>query len=92
MTEDNVTIEKVEGKTEEEKSDLWVNWIKKETMAVLDLYLPNAKNGDIGIKYEPLVISDGDSGTVTDETKAEGVLVFLKLKFETPIDLTKPRT
>ncbi len=85
------TVQDLTGMTDEAKAEAWVNWVRSEINAALDIYLPIAKDGQINVKYFPKVIEVLETGPVNDNTKASGVLLSVALNFENPIDLTKPR-
>jgi len=75
----------------EEKAKMWGQWVRSEVNAALDVYLDKALSGNINVKYYPHIVEVEEGGPVTDDTKADGVLLSIVFEFETPIDLTKPR-
>ena len=77
--------------TDEERAAAWEAWIRSEVNAALDIYLPISVFGNVNTHYYPHVIEELESGPVTDNSKAGGVLISLAFDFEKPIDLTKPR-
>ena len=84
-------IKNLTGMSNEEKAEMWVNYVRNGVNSLLDIYLPAAKDGNIGIRYTPHEVERLETGPVYDETKADAVLVSLVFKFDKPIDLTKDR-
>lgn len=76
--------------TSEEKAEAWAKWVRSEVNAALDIYLPKALSGNINVRYYPHVIEIQEGGPVTDDTKADGVLLSIAFEFEKTIDLQKP--
>lgn len=76
--------------TSEEKAEEWAKWVRAEVNSALDVYLPKALSGNISVRYYPHVIEMQESGPVTNDKKADGVLLSIVFEFEEPIDLTKP--
>jgi hypothetical protein len=76
-----------EEKTKEEVATEWEDYVRSEVNALLDMYLPLAKNGNIGIKYYKDVKSRSEVGPVFDETKAVGVQMHLVFEFAAPVEL-----
>ena len=77
--------------TNEEKAKAWENWVRSEVNSVLDIYLEKAIRGNINVRYYPHIIEVLESGPVTDQNKADSVLLSIVFDFEEPIDLTKER-
>lgn len=75
----------------EEKAEAWAKWVRSEVNSALDVYLPKALSGHINVRYYPHVIEVQEAGPLTDDTKADGVLLSIVFEFEEPIDLAKPR-
>lgn len=99
MAEENITeestqeeVKDVRDMTPEERAEAWANWVIDEVNAALRVYLPISKSGNIGVRYNQHVVEEMESGPVYDSNKADGVLISVTFDFETPIDLTKPRT
>lgn len=74
----------------EEREEAWVNYVRSGVNSLLDIYLPVAENSDINIHYTPHLVEELETGPVVDKDKADAVLISLRLKFGTPINLTKP--
>jgi hypothetical protein len=88
---DNAEIVKEEVKdtsdmTKEERAELWEKWVRSEVNAALDIFLPQAVQGDIGLSYVPSVVEVLESGPVYSDTKADKVRLFIELTFENPIN------
>jgi hypothetical protein len=84
-------VEEMTDMSPEEKAEAWSKWVRSELNSALDIYLPKALRGHINVRYYPHVLEVQESGPVTDETKADGVLLSVVFEFEQPIDLRKPR-
>lgn len=67
----------------------WETYVRNEVSALLDIFLPAAINGNVGIRYKKPIISQQPGGTniVYDETKAEAVQVSLVFQFDKAIDI-----
>jgi hypothetical protein len=79
--------------TEEEKEDLakeWEEYVRNEVNALLDIYLPDAIAGNVGIKYANPVIESYEDGTKkTDEDSAVGVNIHINFRFKGQIEIPK---
>jgi len=84
-------VKDVNALTDEEKAAAWEEYVRTEVNAALDLYLPKAVSGNIGIKYVPHLIEKLESGDQLDNSKADAVGIFIVLDFGTPLALDKPR-
>jgi len=84
-------VQDVEGLTEEDKLKAWINWVRSEVNAALDIYLPISLDSHINVAYYPRIIEVLESGPVKDPILKAGVVLTIDLKFEKPIDITKPR-
>jgi len=72
----------------EKKSSEWETYVREELNALLDIYLPNAIAGNIGIKYaRPIKESYEDGTIVREEGKAVGVSININFKFDNTIDI-----
>jgi hypothetical protein len=89
-TKDDV-VEDIKEMTPEERAEAWAKWVRSEVNSALDIYLDKAISGNINVRYYPHVIEVQEGGPVTDDTKADGVLLSIVFEFEEPIDLQKPR-
>lgn len=85
-------VKDLKGVSDEEKAEMWIKYVRNGVNSLLDIYLPVAKSGNIGIRYTPHEIERLETGPVYDETKADAVLVSIVFKFDKPIDLAKDRT
>lgn len=72
----------------EERAKAWEDYVRAEVNQVLDIYLPEAVNGNIGIQYDkPVKMIDPRSGKkIIDENKAKGVLIVIDLVFPEAIE------
>lgn len=87
-------VKDLKGLSVEEKSELWISYVRNGINSLLDVYLPVAESSDINIHYTPHEIekpkSDVGSETVIDEKKADAVLVSVVFNFKDPIDISGP--
>ena len=80
-------MDKVKSMTEKDAST-WDGYVTNEVNTVLELFLPEASAGNVGIKYERAKVA-GDSGEFVEvEDKAEAVSVNIILDFTEPIDIS----
>lgn len=72
----------------EERAKAWEDYVRGEVNKVLDIYLPEAANGNIGIQYDkPVKMIDPKSGKkIIDENKAKGVMIVVDLEFAETIE------
>lgn len=65
----------------------WEDYVRAEVSALLDLYLPEAETGNVGIKYDYLVKErdEGGNPTLFDKTVIEGVTINLVFPFAQPM-------
>lgn len=68
----------------------WPDYVRSEVMALLDVYLPDAKNGNVGIRYKKPVLSLDEAGNVLayDTTKAEAVSINIVFEFYNAVDIS----
>lgn len=82
--------EEIKKITSEEAAKEWEEYVRIEMNNILDLYLPIAGRGDIGIRYGSPILGTMEDGSDLVETgKADAVAVTLILRFEDPIDMPK---
>ncbi len=84
-------VQNISELTEEEKIQAWANWVRSEVNAALDIYIPISKKSNINVGYYAHIIETLESGDVKDPVLKGGVLLTIDLKFDKPIDITKPR-
>ena len=78
---DELKDEKVE-LTEEQKNALaWMQYVSDEVNMLLAMFLPIAKSGTVGVKYQPHVKAMYEGGPDYDYTKADGVEIRLVFDF-----------
>lgn len=72
----------------EERAKAWEDYVRTEINTMLDIYLPEAINGNIGIKYDrPVKKVDPKTGKqIFDESKAKGVFISIYFDFPAPIE------
>jgi len=79
--------------TEEELAKMaaeWETYVRDELNSLLDIYLPNAIAGNVGIKYAHPVLEtyvDGSDAKI-DEKAAVGVNININLRFRGTVDLS----
>jgi len=73
--------------TEEERAEAWEVYVRSEMNAILDLYLPDAIAGNVGIKYgHPEIGTMEDGSKMFDEGKVNVVAVTMVLRLGEPIE------
>jgi hypothetical protein len=77
--------------TLEEQEVLWQGWVKNEVNAVLDIFLPVSKAGDVNVSYNAVVIEETEAGKVFSDCLKDAVMVSLVFKFKEPINISEPR-
>ena len=75
--------------TSEQRAAAWMEWVRSEVNAALDIYLPVSKNGNVNVKYVPHKVEELDTGPVYTDSKADGVLLSLLFEFEEPVEIIK---
>jgi len=92
MVEAADVVQNLDGMTNEDKVKAWSDWVLSEIKAALDIYLPISLNSHINVGYYPHIIETLETGDVKDPVLKGGVVLTIDLKFDKPIDITKPRT
>ena len=77
---------KVQTQAEKDVSS-WDGYVVNEVNSVLELLLPEAESGNIGITYDKPEIERYETGPVYDETQANGVSINVVLKFNDTIKI-----
>lgn len=74
--------------TPEERAAAWEAHVRYQVESILDIYLPEAINGNVGVKYvRPVKRVNPRTGKQEfDEKKATGVIVTLMFDFAAPIE------
>lgn len=80
--------EKVEP-TKEEMAQMWEAYVRNELNTLLDVYLPIAVEGTVGIKYVHPVSATYETHTEYDKAKAAGVQLSVVFTFAEPMDMPK---
>lgn len=91
MVEEADVVQNIDGMTNEDKVKAWSDWVLSEIKAALDIYLPISLNSHINVGYYPHIIETLETGDVKDPILKGGVVLTIDLKFDKPIDITKPR-
>ena len=91
MVETTDVVQNLDGMTNEDKVLAWSNWVLSEIKSALDIFLPISSDSYINVGYYPHIIETLESGDVKDPILKGGVLLTIDLKFDKPIDITKPR-
>jgi hypothetical protein len=92
MVEATDVVQNLDGMVNEDKVKAWSDWVMSEIKAALDIYLPISSDSHINVGYYPHIIETLETGDVKDPILKGGVVLTIDLKFEKPIDITKPRT
>ena len=68
----------------------WAEYVRSEVTALLDIYLPKASTGNVGIRYKKPVLSTDEAGVSVefDNTKADAVSINLVFEFDEAIDIS----
>ena len=74
--------------TPEERAAAWEEHVRYQVGSILDTYLPEAINGNVGVKYVRPVksVSPKTGKRDFDERKATGVIITLMFDFAAPIE------
>ena len=91
MVEATDVVQNIDGMTNEDKVKAWSDWVLSEIKAALDIFLPISLNRHINVGYYPHIIETLETGDVKDPILKGGVVLTIDLKFDKPIDITKPR-
>lgn len=87
---EELTEEKEEQKpTKEEMASFWEAYVRNEVNTLLNIYLPIAVEGTVGIKYVHPVSASYETHTEYNKEKAAGVQLSLVFTFSEPIDMPK---
>lgn len=86
---DEIKSEELSENEREKKALEWENYVRSEVTALLDMYLPMAKNGIVGIKYMHPVKARYETGPIYDENKAIGVNIAIGFEFLEEFDVPK---
>ena len=97
MDKDNINVEKPEDVTIEEVTEevkdpgaLWEDYVRDEVNSLLDIFLPTADFGNVGIKYVHPTLNQfegGEGGSQENKEKAIGVRIGIVFSFTEEIDL-----
>lgn len=74
--------------TPEEIAAAWENYVRGEVNTILDIFLPEAVHGNVGVRYiRPVKMIDPKTGKkVIEENKANGVQIFVEFDFADTIE------
>lgn len=78
---DEIKTEELSEEEKEKRALEWEKTVRSKINSYLDMYLPFAKNGIVGVKYTYPVKDNYETGPVYDETKAVGVNLAIGLEF-----------
>jgi hypothetical protein len=67
----------------------WEEKIRSKVNSYLDMYLPAAKNGIVGVKYTHPIKAKYETGPVYNEDKAIGVNIAIGFEFLEEFDVPK---
>ena len=59
----------------------WEEYVVDEVNTLLELYLPDSKTGNLGIRYSHPESARYEDGPVYDESKVNGVMISLVFEF-----------
>lgn len=86
---DKEDVKDVTEMSPEERAEAWSNWIRAGVNSYLDVFLPEAKDGNINVIYKPHVLEVQECNTLLDPDKADGVVITLDFNFNSPVELKK---
>ena len=80
---DEAIKEKLAAVPPEERAALWEQYVRTEVNTLLDIYLPEAISGNVGVKYvRPILGTNPKTGKqMIEENKATGVMISLMFEF-----------
>ena len=72
----------------EKRAAMWEQYVRNEVNSLLDIYLPEAISGNVGVKYvKPVLRIDSKTGNkIIDEKKAKGVMINIVFEFAGTIE------
>lgn len=86
---EEIKTEELSDDEKEKKALEWEKYVRSEITALLDMYLPAAKNGVIGVKYTHPVKAKYETGIIYKEDKAVGVNLAIGFEFIEEFDIPK---
>lgn len=86
---DEIKTEELSGAEIEKKALEWEEYVRSEVTSLLDMYLPAAKNGIVGVKYTHPIKAKYETGPVYNEDKAIGVNIAIGFEFLEEFDVPK---
>jgi len=69
--------------------DKWEDYVRSEVNSLLDLYLPESINGNVGIKYIHPVKEELETGPVYYDDRICGVVINLVFNFDQDFEIQK---
>lgn len=89
VNEKEELMEEKKEPTKEEMAKMWEAYVRNEVNTLLDIYLPIAVEGTVGVKYVHPVKASYETHTEYDKDKAAGVQLSLVFTFSDSIDVPK---
>lgn len=86
---DEIKAEELSDDEKEKKGLEWEKYVRSEISTLLDMYLPVAKNGVVGVKYTHPIKAKYETGPVYKEDKAVGVNIAIGFEFIEEFDIPK---
>ena len=86
---DEIKTEELSDAEKEKKALEWEEYVRSEVTALLDMYLPAAKNGIVGVKYTHPIKARYETGPIYNEDKAIGVNLAIGFEFIEEFDIPK---
>ena len=76
------------GMTSEEVAAAWEKYVRDEVNTLLDIFLPEAVNGNVGVIYQrPIKRVDAATGErILEENKAKAVDIHIVFEFPEPVE------
>lgn len=84
---DELSVKDLENVVPEMRAALWESLVRKEVNDYLDIFLPEAITGNIGILYDrPVLEVDSKTGEkILDNKAAKGVKIIIEFAFAEPV-------
>jgi hypothetical protein len=64
----------------------WEEYVRSEVSAALDMFLPDSKDGKLGVIYKKALRENTEAGPVYHDNKVDGVEIIISLNFQEVMD------
>jgi hypothetical protein len=86
---DEIKIEELSEEEKEKRALEWEKTVRSKVNSYLDMYLPVAKNGIVGVKYNHPIKEKTETEVTYKEDKAVGVNLAIGFEFIEEFDVPK---